>query len=152
MKFTTIIILLLNVGFALSCRQRLCQSPPPSYNFAFINPQGQSVFNDTLQAGALRLSYASSTGTRSIVSKAEFKPLVTNDQYKILYQVQYNVFAQAEQNQYTVEIDNKAIGSLTLTSRRDNSECDGWMHLTEVRFNNQQIALGANLTYVITVK
>lgn len=145
-------LLWLGIIFTLSCERKLCQSPPPSYNIAFVDSQGQAFVNDSLQATTLRLSSTSSTGVRTMISSADFKPVISNDHYKFIYNIGYSLFAQSEQNQYTVEVNNKVVGNLVFKSQRDNSPCNGWMHLTEVRYNDQVVDRGAdNVTYVITL-
>lgn len=85
-----------------------------------------------------------------MISSADFRPVVSNDRYKFIYNIGYNLFGQREQNQYIIELNNKMANSLVLKSQRDNSPCDGWMHLTEVRLNDQVVSRDAdNVTYVI---
>jgi hypothetical protein len=152
MKFIQIILFSLGIIFTLSCERKECQNPPPSYNVAFVDSQGQAFVNDSLQATTLRLSSTSSTGVRTIISSADFRPIVSNDRYKFIYNIGYNLFAQSEQNQYVVEVNNKVLGKLVFKNQRDNSPCDGWMHLTEVRFNDQVVNRGAdNVTYMVTL-
>ncbi|ADB41268.1 hypothetical protein [Spirosoma linguale] len=152
MKFIKIILFSLSIIFTLSCERKACQNPPPSYNIAFVDSQGQAFVNDSLQATTIRLSSTSSAGVRTIVSSTDFKPVVSNDRYKFVYTVGYNLFAQNEQNQYRVEVNSKVIGNLVVKSQRDNSSCDGWMHVTEVRFSDKVVSQSAdNIMYVITL-
>lgn len=100
----------------------------------------------------LRLIYISPTGARTIVPQAEFKPVASNDNYKFIYNMLYDLFAKSEQIQYAVEIDNKVVGNLALISRMNSSKCNPWMNLSEVRFNNLQVRLNAdNVTYVVKI-
>lgn len=152
MRFTHIILLSLGIIFTLSCEGRECQIPPPSYHVAFVDSRGQAFVNDSSQARALLLSATSTTGVRTVTSSADFRPVVSNDRYKFVYDMGYNLFAQSGQNQYRVEVNRKVLGNLVLKGQRDTSPCDGWMHLTEVRFNDQVVSRGAdNVTYVITL-
>ncbi|GAB3022990.1 hypothetical protein GCM10027185_21590 [Spirosoma pulveris] len=150
MKFLYSILFLSGLIFTLSCQRQACQNPPPAYTVAFTNAQGQAFINDSLQAATLRLSSISSAGVRTVLSPVDFRPVASNDRYKFVYQVGYSLFDKNEQNRFTVELNNNALGSLELKSQRDNSKCDGWMHLTEVRFNDQVVGRSAdNVTYAI---
>lgn len=152
MKSIRIILISLGIISTLSCERKDCQSPPPRYNVAFIDSRGQAFVNDSLQAATLRLSSTSPTGVRTMISSADFKPVISNDRYKFIYNVGYDLFAQSEQNQYTVGINDKVVGNLVFKSQRDNSPCNGWMRLTEVRFNDQVVSRSEdNVTYVITL-
>ena len=134
----------------LSCQQEECQSSPPRYNFAFIDSQGRSVINDSLQATLIRLTSVSSNGIKTVVPVADFKPVASNDIYNFVYTMSYDMFAKSEQVLCTIETQRRTLGTLNLTSRRNNNKCSGCMNLSEVRFNNQQIGLEAdNVTYII---
>ncbi|MBD2703326.1 hypothetical protein IC229_21960 [Spirosoma sp. BT702] len=152
MRFIQAIVLLFSGCFGLACEQQKCQAPPPTYNVAFVNSQGQPLIGDPLQADAVHIWYTSSTGVPIHLPKTDFKAIASNDSYKFIYNVGYDLFARSEQTQYTVALSDKVLGTLSMTSRRNESKCNGWMHLTGMRFNNEPVSLGAdNVTYVLKV-
>ena len=142
--------IIFSVFLCLSCQQEECQSPPPRYNFAFTDSQGRPVVNDSLQATLIRLTSVSSAGVKTVVPVTDFKPIISNERYNFVYNMSYDVFAKSEEVLCTIETAGRTLGTLNLTSRRNNNRCNGWMNLSEVRFNNQPIDLEPdNVTYVV---
>jgi len=139
--------------FGLSlCQRKDCQAPPPQYDFAFITAQQKPIVTDSLQAISLRLVYYSSAGTKTIVPITNFKPYPSNGPSKYVYRVGYDLISQNQPTEYTVELGGQAINKLSLTTQKNNSDCDGWMHLIDVRSNQKPVSIDPdNITYLIKV-
>jgi hypothetical protein len=142
---------LLVFGLSL-CQRKECQTPPPQYNFAFVTAQQKPVVSDSLQAASLRLVYYSSTGTKIIIPTASFKPYPSDGPATYVYRMGYDVIGQSQPSEYTVEVGGQPVSKLSLTAQKNNSDCDGWMHVTNVRSNQQSIPVNPdNVTYVVKV-
>lgn len=142
---------LLICGLSL-CQRRECQTPPPQYDFAFITAQQRPIVTDSLQAASLRLVYYSSTGTKMTVPITNFKPYPSKGPSHYVYRMGYDLISQNQPTDYTVEVGGQAINKLSLTTQKNISDCDGWMHLTDVRSNQKPVSINSdNTTYLIQV-
>lgn len=152
--YTIIVGSLITLGLS-SCERKLCQNSPPQYNFAFVTAQQKPVVADSLQAASLRLTYYSSTGIKTSVALTWFTPYPSDGPSKYVYRIAYELIDQVNLNKptvYTLELNGQAINKLSLTTQKNNTDCDGWMHLTEVRSNQIPISISSdNLTYSIQV-
>ncbi len=135
------------------CERRECTNPPPQYQFAFVTAQGQPIVTDSLQAKTLRLAYTSTSGSKLVVPQAQFRPIPTTTQYRYVYQLSHELIGnEVQPRQYTIELSEQPVGTLQLTVQQRNTECDKWMHLTEVQANHKPVLIGTdNVTYQITI-
>ncbi len=152
-RFLPIVAGLLTSLILPGCERRECTNPPPQYQFAFVTAQGQPIVTDSLQAKTLRLAYTSTSGSRLVIPQTQFRPIPTTTQYRYVYQLSHELISNDVQpRQYTIELSEQPVGTLQLTAQQRNSECDKWMHLTEVQANQKLVSIGTdNVTYQITI-
>ena len=129
--------LLVFCGFVLltACERKLCQNPPPTTRLLLIQPDGSNAITAT-NASRVAISY---TKEGKLIS-TENPGIGTPPNYAVeSYDI--NVISRQlnDTTHFYVSVDDKLFGVVQLKTRIDDSRCDGWIHVGELRFNGKII-------------
>ncbi|WP_133163434.1 hypothetical protein [Siphonobacter curvatus] len=132
-----------------SCEQRACMSPPPTYQFAFVNKQGSAALDST-RAMQVRLTYKDAWGMEQTVAPEDFK-VIASKPYGVVFESSYALIEnpKPQTRLYTVTLGIESLGRLQLTSKKNTTKCNSWMNLSEARFNEQILSQGEEVNYLI---
>lgn len=124
-------------------------SPPPTYQFAFVNKQGLSALDST-RAMQVRLTYKDASGVEQTVATEDFK-VIPSKPYGVVFESSYALIEnpKPQTRLYTVTLGTESLGQLLLTSKKNTAKCNSWMNLSEVRFNEQVLNRGEEVNYLI---
>lgn len=143
---------LLLIGFMLAllagCKGNVaCQSPPPAVRLIVVTPAGKPVITPD-NAAQITVQYTRN-GYLTPVSDVQISPATgLVESYELI-----GVARQATDTTHIyLSAGNKPLGIIQLKTYVDNSRCDGWTHISELRFNGQVVPYDNLKTgYVLTV-
>lgn len=127
--------LLIFCGFVsiTACERKLCQNPPPTNRLLLVQPDGSNAVTAT-NASRVTIRH---TKEGKLVSTKNVR--VSNPPEYAVESYEMNVISRQlnDTTHFYVSVDDKLFGVVQLKTHVDNSSCDGWTHVSELRFNGR---------------
>lgn len=124
-----------------------CQSPPPTLYFNVVDKQNVSLITPATSS-TVKLSYPTAAGNQAYITDVQADAVVGQPAYLATSEL----IGKAQQLNpivFTLEVDNRRVGSVQLTTYKNNDNCDGWTHPDKVMFNGIVVAPNAQGQYML---
>ena len=113
-----------------------CQNPPPVLRFVLNTPNGANAVTAD-NAGQIAIRYARNGQPTTIKDvRVSTGPSYAVESYELIEIARQT----SDTTQFHVVANDKTLGAIQLKTYVDNSPCDGWTHINELRFNGQVVA------------
>ena len=118
-----------------SCEKKECQNPPPTLRFMLMKANGSNYITDD-KAGNVTIQYTKD-GRLIRVSDVRLSasPVYAIESFEMIP----ISFQTTDTTHFYVAVGNETPGVIQLKTYVDNSQCDGWTHASELRFNGQVV-------------
>jgi len=120
-----------------------CQSPPPTVYFDVVDKQNVSLLT-AANSGTLKLSYPTAAGSQAYITDARTDVTASQPSY-IATRELIDKAQQLNPVVFTPEVDSRRVGSLQLTTYKNNGNCDNWVHPDKITLNGVAIAPNAQV-------
>lgn len=136
MKYISLMLLCGILTLLGACKGNIaCQNPPQTLRFSIAKTTGENIITAT-NADKVAISYFRN-GQLTAVSDLRVQP--PNYSVESLDAIM-SARQTTDTTRFYVSVDNKPQGIIQLKTYVDNSPCDGWTHISELRFNGQIVA------------
>lgn len=136
------LLIFLLIAVLASCEKDhlLCQNSPPTLRFSIRDTKGDTAS----KTATLRITYV----------KGDSKSEIPDTNYRNGILSSYDLVMKAHElgnsTVFSVEADGVKIADLTLRTYLDQSDCDGWVHASEVKSGNKVLEVDkTSYAYVI---
>ena len=136
MRNIVVYLILTSFGLLFSCGKKACQSPPPTLRFMLMEANGKNLITDA-NAGKVSVQY---TNGGQLIRVSDVQLSASTTYAFTSYEMIPIARQSADTTHFYVLINNKTVGPIQLKTYVDNSECDGWTHISELRFEGRLIA------------
>lgn len=135
MNYVKLLLLCGSLILLVTCKGNIaCQSPPPVVQFSLAKTTGENVITAT-NADKVTIRYfrnGQMTGVNDMRVRA---PNYWVESLEILAAAHQ----ATDTTRFYVSVDDKPQGVLQLKTYVDSRPCDGWTHISELRFNGRVI-------------
>lgn len=131
-KLIYLILFTVLMSILSNCRPEACQNPPPpDPAFVLLRRDFTPVLTEA-NASSLEIRYEdngvkqSLTNFKILKTKGGITKFTARDFLQNVYQ----------NKPFSISLEGKVLGNLYITTRRNNTECDNWINMELVRFEN----------------
>lgn len=148
--YISVFLLLISVSQFFSCKNTVtsapCLAPIPSITIKLVTATAEP--SSLYTSEQVKISYSSSTGTKAYISLTKKN---TSANIFSTYDLLDMSHTLGNTTPFSLEIDGVKKGELVLVTYKAKTDCDGWVYVSELKFNNQVLTPINGFTYTINL-